>query len=204
MGLELKLLAIPDNSKVFEFAGISPDFGESLEFLHSYYSDQNARSKSDSEIDRLYLAEAARLKKANPGIENRKLYLDKDWDILHFLLSEERRKGNARQESKDMGTLAIWGEMDLHENAVATQGAPIRHLSSGSAKKVAAWLAEIDEATLKTFYQPEKMEEEGVYKFWVNEFAEENFAFYFARFLELRSFYKSLLEHTEGCLMILD
>jgi hypothetical protein len=43
----------------------------------------------------------------HPGIDRRNCTVDRCWDVLHFLLSEERRQGN--YDGIDLGTIAVYG-----------------------------------------------------------------------------------------------
>ena len=94
MGLEITIYALPDNSNLFRLVAISEDHGEAAQFLDHYYSGKILRTLIDSEVDKLFYAEAQSLKDKHPGIDYRSCYLDRYWDKLHFLLSEYRRNGS--------------------------------------------------------------------------------------------------------------
>ncbi len=200
MGLDRKYMAIPDSSKVFELVTISPDHGEALEFLGTYYSGEALANACANKVDGVFYKEAQKLKQLHPGIEQRTCSLDRWWDMLHFLLSEDRRKAGC-PDSNDFGTIATRGERDIHRFAVSTQGVPIRHVSASMTATIAPWLDKIENQDLQLHYNPDLMREIGVYKFYDTE---DEFAWICKYFASLKNFYKSVAEHNEGVLVITD
>ena len=200
MGTDLTLQAIPSDSKLFEIAAISPDHGESLAFLTRYFA--NFRSSSEDEIDRLFNSEAQRIKVNHPGIELRFCELHRSYDSLHFLLSENRRNGDFY--TNDYGTQAILGENNVHKNAIATQGTPLRYVSASGAAAISAWLNTISVESLRCHYDPELMQAQAVYKFFIDGAGEEKFAWLCKMFEDLKNFYRTIEAHHEGALVVID
>jgi hypothetical protein len=200
MGLELTYQAIPDDSRLFEMVAISPDHGEALRFIKMYLS--GSRNADGNEIDRMFYDEAQQIKVTHPGIELRTCSLDRWWDNLYFLLSENRRNVHVRAD--DFGSEAIRGERDVHKYAVATQGAPLRFVSGPHAIAIASWMNAINYENLKSQYNPALIESQHVYKFSKDRTGEEEFCIIWKYFEDLRTFYQSIADRHEGALLILD
>lgn len=112
-----------------------------------------------------FVEEATKLLRRIPDLTLRRLYLDRRYDILCYLLSEERRNGvTDPAEMVDPLSHAIYGAVELHPGIHATQGAPIRLTPSASVSKIAAALAPIHWSEICKWIDPARMEAAGVYK----------------------------------------
>jgi hypothetical protein len=211
VGVELTYRAIPDDTRLFELVALSRDHGEALEFINLYFSGERHRNAEGDEINRLFSLEAQRIKMAHPGIELRSCTLDRRWDMLHYLLSEQRRteafqlgSGTFRPNDDDNGSRAVWGEKDIHANAIATQGFPLRYASGPCAAATARWLNALTRDDLQSRYDPEAMDAQGVYKLYQDSVYERLFEDLWECFEKLKSFYQAIAQHHEGALIVLD
>ena len=176
MGLEINYQAIPDHCPLLEIEG------EDLQFLGHYFS--GARSEDP------FGSESERMKKSHPGIETRAFGLDRDWDVLNYLLSKLGQLGQA----------AIKGSLKL-ERAKGVQGIPICYSNSAQVQEIEGWIRQLDPSDLESQWDSEAMEQQGVYKF----FGDEEFSPRYAeRFLGLQRYYAQLVQHNEGLIVILD
>jgi Domain of unknown function (DUF1877) len=211
MSLNLKLQAIPEASRLFELVKISPGHGEALAFFARYFDDLYlSPTNQNDDIDDMFYAEFQNIKRAHPGVERRKIDLDKAWDALHFILSESRRTRTMScckegvLPAQDYGTIAVKGEMDVHENAKAPQGIHIRYVSPETVTRIARWLTTFTFEDVKIHYNPVQMSE-SVYGLWFGPgFEDDDCLWLWERVKQLRDFCQIVSEHREGALVILD
>lgn len=198
MGLDRTLIALPDDCEAFSIASQGTEYGASLQYFWSYMNGRVSNEKNPSEIDKAYSLAARKIVEEHPGIEGRICSLDRMWDVLHFLLSENRRCNFAY--GSDLGSIAVGGEAAVHEFAVASQGVGLKRTSSKKVKEVATWLAQITKEDLKANFHPFRMEID-VYKF---QFGGQELDVAYQYFVSMQQFYLDVAECEEGVLVITD
>lgn len=102
MGIEYIYQMIPDDCIILKKARVNPDYATHIRCL-SWSTSTRTRDAIYNE----FMADVEETIRNHPGIERRYYDVDRCWDVLHFLLSEERRQGNF--EGSDLGTIAVYG-----------------------------------------------------------------------------------------------
>ena len=102
-----------------------------------------------------------------PGLEKRNCCLDRNRDILHYLLSATRRDEPSSDADRAIDRAFDAGEV-IAEHVRAGQGALVRYLPPTVVADVAEVVSEMSHATLLTYYHPVRMEAAHVYKFWAD------------------------------------
>jgi hypothetical protein len=176
MGLEISYQAIPDHCPLLEIES------EELQFLGHYFSGVRTEEPFGSE--------SGRMKKSHPGIETRIFSLDRDWDVLKYLLSKLGPLGQA----------AIKGSLKL-ERAKGVQGIPIGYSNSAQVREIQCWLQQLRPSDLSSQWDSATMEQDGLYKFFGDE---ELSPRYENRFLGLQRYYSQLVQHKEGLIVVTD
>jgi hypothetical protein len=161
----------------------------------AYRLDNDVELKEYSQI-----AEIARSE--HPGIEDRKLELDRRWDMLHYLLSEKRRK-NFRYDEKDLIDLAIHGGDKLGDAFVLPQGVPITFLRPDEVKEISKHLGEIPLDSLLEHWNPPLMREAGVYKIRGDE-DEHRLEYLLEDFENMKDFYLWTAIYDEAVVVFCD
>jgi uncharacterized protein DUF1877 len=151
-------------------------------------------------LDAEFLAQVDDMNRSHPGIEGRIYTLDRDFDILHYLLSEGRRRGEP--DGSELGTRAICGGMSLPKHLRGGQGHPIRYTPPTEAADIAAWLEGLASCDLRSVYSPAEMERQCVYKYWADRADEQIWDQIVGYFEGLRSFYAGVALHGEGVLVV--
>ena len=111
------------------------------------------------------------------------VYLDKSWEAVHFILT-----GNKIGNGEPPLSLAVYGEQFFDEKQDLGMG-PASYLSSDQVKEINSILDGLDESFLKERYNPEKMDQIGIYpQFWrqgptLIDYVSDNFK-------KLKRFYK--------------
>ena len=100
-----------------------------------------------------------------PDIYDRNWDSSRRYDVLHYLLSATRR-GELPSETDVMIARAFddTGE-PIGDQVTGSQGIPIRYLSPSEVHDIAQFLADIDAESIRTHYDPVRMESADVYKF---------------------------------------
>ena len=110
------------------------------------------------------------------------VYLDKSWEAVHFILT-----GNKIGNGGPPLSWAVYGEQFFDEEQDLGMG-PASYLSSDQVKEINSILDGLDESFLKEKYNPEKMDQIGIYpRFWrqdstLIDYVSDNFE-------KLKSFY---------------
>lgn len=141
MALDLELKAFVDDGSLEAWAERFPGDSEDLQFLHLYFTGERGACETDSESDRELRRLAVAMMERHPGIHTRRLHLARSWDVLHFVVSEDRRSGVASRG--EPGSMALRGQRDFRPMVRATQGAPLRYLPAGDVGLVLEHLREV-------------------------------------------------------------
>ncbi len=198
MGMERWYVAVVDGGYLLQRALSDPPFGENL-MLPSLFGPERHRYPWGG-LHAELRAEVDAMNRLHPGIENRIYTLDRLFDMLHYLLSEPRRRGEF--DGDDPGTKAILGTTQLPEHLRGGQGHPMRYSPPAVVREIAAWLEGLAVEDLRAAYAPEKMEEQCVYKFWAGGDYDETRDRIIHSFEGLREFYSGTASNGEGVLTI--
>ena len=198
MGMEMWYVAVADGCHLLGRSLSDPSFGEYLG-SPGYFGRERWRHNW-GDLDAEFLAEVDEMNRSHPGIEGRIYTLDRYFDMLHYLLSEGRRRGEP--DGADWGTRSIQGGMSLPEHLRAGQGHPIRYTPPAEAGEIAAWLEEQTVGDLFSAYSPGEMERQGVYKYWADRATEQTWDRIIGCFQGLQSFYADVALHGEGVLVV--
>jgi Domain of unknown function (DUF1877) len=120
--------------------------------------------------------------------------LDKSWDGLHFLLTE-----NTIQQSSHFLTQIFQSKDVLNVYQDMGYG-PANYLDSSTVKELNSELQKISSEDLKSKYDPDLMNDKGIYPGMWNMEAWEYFEEYF---MILKNFYKTASENDEAIIMFI-
>ncbi|AKQ68383.1 hypothetical protein A176_005295 [Myxococcus hansupus] len=206
MGVETSYQAIPEGTALLERAIQDPDLGELLGLLNSslhgsWYESARRGGPPLNETEETLQHMALSLEHAHPGLKQRFYTLDRRWDMLHFLLSAERR-GEPSLPLDDLFTVAVRGGALLAPHIRGGQGHPIRIVSAAQTQALAARLAEVSQNDLRRHYVPERMEEAAVYKWFAAHVSDSTWPVLWDAFEGLRDFYREVAAHGEAVLVI--
>jgi hypothetical protein len=197
MGIDLEYQAMPPDCELIRRARIDPDFGSYLGLFRFYAHriDEEFEAVESNKALSDFLIETRRLMEDYPGIEDRNLYFGRQWDVLHYLLSEHRR-GEQENEEPDWVQKAIHGGDILHEKTVTGIGVRITYLEPEEVSDISARLDSLDFEEIGERWNRTQMLEAGVYKIvqmHEHEWTEE--------YERLRDFYLTALLNNEGILV---
>src|SRR5262245_10251979 len=139
LGGERQYQAIPDNCFILEKARANPEYADVL--IGCGYLHGGGAPGAYDPIYEEFVADVEELIRNHPGIDQRNCSVDRSWDVLHFLLSEERRQGNFN--GTDLGTIALPGA-----TAVGCSGDWPRYTPPSLAESVLVFLNNITEPEL--------------------------------------------------------
>lgn len=200
MGLDCTYQALPEGCGLLERAKRDPWFGELLspvpwrrERLQDWREQGGVWAEFAEEVDRLL--------QRHPGLDERYFMGDRDWDVLHYLLSDARRQG---VEGDDWGTRVVLGARVLDDSLRAGQGVPLRYSNPETVRALVEQIEQVTEADLRRHYVPELMEARAVYKFWADRADAQRWERTVWRFEGLRSFYRQVAREGEGVLVVLN
>lgn len=149
MGVEFYYQAIPDDCIILKKAKINPEYADILVGV-GYLRGGPAPGAPDKVYEEFW-DDVAEVNRKYPGIDRRNYTVDRCWDVLHFLLSEERRQGN--YEENDLGTIAVYGAT----SASCLPDLP-RYSSPSQVESVAKFLNKITESELLRWADPRNLE----------------------------------------------
>lgn len=198
MSMEMWYIAVADGCHLLRRSLSDPAFGEYLGGP-AYFERERWRHNQVA-LDAEFLAQVDEMNRSHPGIEGRIYTLACDFDMLHYLLSEGRRRGE--YDWADSGTRSIRGGMSLPDHLRGGQGHPIRYTPPAEAGEIAAWLEGLTSEDLRSAYSPAEMERQCVYKYWADRADEHAWGKIIGYFDGLRSFYAEVALHGEGVLVV--
>jgi len=203
MGFDASYQALPDGCTVLEHTIRDPKIAEVVSFV-PYFVMMRHTNRPRGDAQALLQSLVNDLIAEHPGIEDRNYcYYDRRWDALHYLLSEGRRNG-AWREHRDLGTKAVRGSIELNAHAQAVQGIPVMYVPPEDVQDVAAMLASCSPAKLRHLYDPVRMEQQGVYKFWADRATEVEWNAIMEFLHGLSVLYEAAAVHHEGVLVVID
>ncbi len=159
MGTERWYIALPGECDILKRAQNDPAFGEYLgrpsTFEKGGYDDYLGHDNwPGSKIFREFCDAVKQMNVEHPGIAARVFTLDRDYDKVHYLISEARRTG---EEYDDLGSKAILGATSLPWHLKGGQGHSIQYSSPEEVAAIANWMSAITFDSLRRFYFPEDM-----------------------------------------------
>jgi len=203
MGFEMAYQAIPVNSGLIELAVTNVGMGEALCLVPGWFrrgaGPRQPWPWPDGEALWNILCDLVR---QHPGLEMRNCDVDRSWDMLHYLLSANRRDEPPTKEA-DLFDKAVRGATEIADHVRGTQGAPVKYVPPADVKAIGAGLQAMTVDSLRLHYDPVKMDTSCVYKFHADRAGEhwEYIAEYFAPF---RAFYLAAARHGEGVIACMD
>lgn len=203
MDLDMSYQAVVPETVLYKLVSGNPQAAVYFKFFgYNELPDWAAHSlETDAELkDFSEIAEIAR--DEHPGIEERELDIYRYWDILHYLLSEKRRK-NLPDDENDLIYRAINGGDKLGEKFVMPQGVPITFLRPDEVREISQMLEEIPSDALREHWNPPLMREAGVYKIRGDE-DESSLEYTLQVFDNLKHFYYSVSVFNEAVLVFCD
>ncbi len=148
-----------------------------------------------------FASEAKLIRNEHSGIENREFDLGRRWDMLHYLLSENRRNC---VPDETWAYRAINGGEKLGGNAVLPQGVPVTYLTPSEVKEVSRNLGNIEADDLEEHWNPPKMREAGVYKIRGDYNDDHQLHYLKEDFEKLKDFYLWAAIYDEAVLVFCD
>lgn len=170
-----------------------------MEFFDSYARGSGWLPTTPAEI---YFSTAVQeLVQRRPGLIQRYLYAGgRHYDMIIYLLSEERRAGN---QDTSLAHKAIWGTERLHPRATATQGIPIGFVTAQDVARIAVFFDSVTFEQLHEYYNPTHMHQVGVYKIHPGA-SEESFQRIWNEFGDIRHLYYEAAANNEAVITVID
>jgi len=206
MGWELELTAIPSSCTLLDCVKrgeIDPDL---LSFVPVYLQQRrnighriDSFSEGCSQRER-FVDAVEELIMASPQIEWRSCCLGKRFDWLEWLLVQSA----AAKDTQLIASTAIAGEQTLVPPATSTQGFPIRCTSAPTCELIHIWLEDITEPELRAQYDPTRMAEHGLYKWFLPDDPEATFEQIHDDFVAVKRLYRDVTKHSEALLIVTD
>lgn len=205
MGWDVELIALPADSRLMEVAGQWEDDGAAYSIIPYYFwrcregldhPDRCGDSKEHLKLAKLL----DEIMAAHPGIETRHCDLERRFEVLEWPLVRCARDENERILAEH----AVYGERRVTPTATGCQGFPIKYTSPERAQQVLHWLSSVTHEDLRRNYDPKKMSDADVYKWYPNADPEENFQQIVHDFEALKQFYSEVVAHQESVLVHTD
>ena len=101
-------------------------------------------------------------------------YLDKAWEAVHYLLTRTRiggflLTGTKRPGNQDPLSMAVYSEQFFDQEQDLGLG-PASYLTSEQVRQISALISNMESSFIKDRYNPEEMNEMGIYPtFWNND-----------------------------------
>lgn len=161
MGLDMFQQAVPDDWHFLARCVGEPSLGYSLVHIRDVLANGPEDLSGPAAIR---LAEAGHeLLASNPAIGSLSIDLHRKWDLLHYLVSPDRRSGGT---GNDLGTSFVHGADPLGDGVESGQGCPIKWNDATVVAQIADWTMnwEPDEV-VSAHFVPDDLARAGVYKY---------------------------------------
>ena len=200
MGLDNVYQAMPENCSLLERSRYDADFGANLtDFEQCAAAAQEEIDERGNDQTYLDFVSAAKLLcKERPQLFERRLFLGRRWDMIHYLLSEERRRGYCANDSDWVKRFIHGGEV-LNEYIKDISGHHIFYLAPGEVSELWIKLGDITSETFREHWNPSLMYEAGVYKMHAAD-DERQLEYIETDFNDLRNLFFEAMTHDEGIL----
>ena len=143
------------------------------------------------------------LLRAHPDLPRRHCTLDRAWDVLHHLLSANRRD-EAGTAGDALADAAIQGEEPVAEHVRGMQGVPMRYTPPETVRRIAHHLESLVFDELVSQGHARLLADPEVYKGPVEGSQQELREWLSPYFEALRAFYRTAASHGDGVLVSLD
>lgn len=189
MGLDMSYQAIPHDCRLIEKM-----FGKAIDekslLLHDFREDFEKTTKLT--------------RNENSLADNREFDLGRRWDMLHYLLSENRRDPNQKLDENDLVYQAIHGAGDLGADFVLVQGVPVRYSNPQKVKEISKYFGQISSGDLEKHWNPPQMRQNGVYKIRGDYTDDDQLDYLKEEFEKLKQLYLWAAIYDEGVLVLCD
>lgn len=192
--------ALPATAGLIERARQEVAFGEILGWVPRFFHDRFDRVRGGPpwpDADAL-CRDLRELAAQHLGLEQRNCFLDSRWDALYYLLSANRR-GETAEPRDSILEHAVLGTEIIAEHVQGSQGAPVKWVPHNEVALIASLLRAMSPLDLRKHYNPPKMADAAVYKFWPDLWNDTE-----RRFAGFRQLYLDAAQRGEGMLVVLD
>ncbi len=201
MGLDNVYQSIPADCILFERAQQDPAFGSYLMHFDLYAAanqeEIDARANDQTYLD--FVSAAKLLCEERPGLIERRLFLGRKWDMIHYLLSEDRRNGDGYNDSDWVKRVIHGGEVLNEKIREFSGGHSIFYLLPEEVTDLWIKLFDISDEEFREHWDPPAMCEAGVYKMHATD-DERRLNWIQEDFERLRNLYSEAVSCDEGIL----
>jgi hypothetical protein len=195
MGLDMYYQAYPDDCEPLRRAVQDRGMADQLGHLN-FICDVIALPPPEKyAIETDFDVSLIELVKQQPGLCDRYLDWGREWDILHFLLSENRRTGEWLDENEQW-YIALFGKRVIHPDCAGW----VRYSNSEDVRSLLPLFQSVTRDTLNLHF--DGLLKKGAYKFHPGERSaediEQQLDGLYATFIELRTYYQQVAAHHEG------
>lgn len=206
MALEMRYQAVPENWERLQSTPNMPITQGAFAFALLEQTTQPRTSSPEwprhlhadkvqsTQVD--FARELLRLIRRNPGLQQRNLYIGQHWDMLHFLLSPQRRQGT-HDIHTDWIKRAILGGDDL-KGVTASGDVPVYYLPYAEVESITFMLKQITRPSVAEYCDVQAMIRAGVYASLSLMGHSSPFDDLWGAFERLRTFYVDATTHEEG------
>ena len=204
MGLEMRYQGVPETWKWIPQPQQAADSGSMFAFLATdpqpiqpapVWPPRLETQPTVTPAGADFGAELLTLIRANSSLAQRNCYLGHQWDILHYLLAERRRVGDAGR-GVDWASRAIVGGDELA--GIKFNGTAIFYLPHSELQTTCYHLNQVTAQNLALYYDVQAMIRLGVYDSISLLGKPKVFAELWHAFERLRAFYLDVAAHEEG------
>lgn len=154
----------------------------------------NADKDQSTQVD--FARELLRLIRHTPGLQQRNLHIGQHWDMLHFLLSPQRRQGT-HDFNSDWIKRAILGGDEL-KGVTASGDVPVYYMPYTEVQSTSFMFSQITRQEFVEHFDVQAMIRAGVYASLTLLGRQHAFEELWESFNHLRVFYAEVVAHDEG------
>lgn len=194
--------AVPEHCRLLAKARRDVSFGSYLEkcvYIRELGSLKALGIAEDPAFND-FISEIRGMVEENPWIEERNLNLGRNWDVLHYLMSDKRR-GEDTNGYSDWMERAINGGDVIHEDVKTGSGAAIKYLSPSEVSHISSELSKFPAELLSKNWHPKKLKDSNVYRPIVLDEA-QFFDDICRDLMRLQTFYTVVSKYGEGVLTL--
>lgn len=206
VGFEVELYAFPPESGLLDRVRAGEVNAELIQCVSTYFPQRRAAgarlaryAQGDAEWERV-VDSLEEILAGHPGIMDRFCELGKRSAWLRWLLKRSART----DEERSLAVAAIRGDDQIHPEARATQGVPIRWTLPDRCEWIHLWLSELTPDDLRANFDPAEMERHHLYKWRVPDDPDEVFGWIAEDFASLQRLYREVTPRGEAVLVIED
>jgi hypothetical protein len=196
MGEEIRFQAIPEDCELLARARQDVEVDSWMEFsFETHVREMPPGWKPLSPEHAYVIAALSELVASHLGLLDRSLHTDRSFDKIVYLLSPARRAGNLDHDDS-LIYKAMYGVERLNPNSRGTRNY-VRFSPVSDVHAITAYLDTITYEILREYYNPDHMEQIGVYKMW-HGYYEEEVQRAWESFNEITAFYRKASAHNEA------